>query len=135
MSVRKPQPSTNSGQTTPADSEVKVWTRFQRFFWDIIGVGALALALMTLLGLVLPELATGVLLLWWTEVLWLWFGWGSLWVVVIFAIGGLLLLRRTAIARSGGLMQIPWGRVVALEVGAFASMAWLAALGKTSFER
>jgi S-DNA-T family DNA segregation ATPase FtsK/SpoIIIE len=50
-------------------------------------------------------------------------------------IGGLLLLRRTAIARSGGLMQIPWGRVVALEAGAFASMAWLAALGKTSFER
>jgi S-DNA-T family DNA segregation ATPase FtsK/SpoIIIE len=90
---------------------------------------------MTLLGLLLPELATGVLLVWWSEVLWLWLGWGSLWVVVLFAIGGLLLLRRTALARSGELMHVPWGRIVALELGAFASIALLAALGKTSFER
>jgi hypothetical protein len=32
-------------------------------------------------------------------------------------------------------MHVPWGRIVALELGAFASIAWLSALGKTSFER
>jgi S-DNA-T family DNA segregation ATPase FtsK/SpoIIIE len=136
MSLRKPLPQPPSEtRAAPADSAVKVWSRFQRFIWDIVGVGAVALALMTLLGLLMPQLATGVLLAWWSDVLWLWFGWGSLWVVVVLAIGGLLMLRRNAIARSGGLMHVPWGRVVALELGAFASMAWLAAWGKTSFER
>ena len=46
--------------------------RLQRFLWDIGGIIILAFALMTLLGLMLPELTRGVLLSWWSEFLWLW---------------------------------------------------------------
>jgi S-DNA-T family DNA segregation ATPase FtsK/SpoIIIE len=112
-----------------------VWTRFQRFTWDIAGVAALALALMTLLGLLLPDLASGILLTLWAGLLKDWFGWGSLWIVLLLAIGGLLLLRRTAIMRSGGVLQVRWGRVIAVEGVAFTSLALLAALGGSSFER
>ena len=122
-------------QPSAADAASKVWTRFQRFTWDIAGVAGIAFALMTLLGLLLPDLASGILLSLWAELLQGWLGWGSLWVVVVFAIAVLLLLRRTVIVRSGGTMQVRWGRVIALEALAFTSLAWLAALGGTSFQR
>jgi S-DNA-T family DNA segregation ATPase FtsK/SpoIIIE len=112
-----------------------VWTRFQRFAWDITGVGMLAFSLMTMLGLLLPELASGVILTWWAQFLRLWLGWGSLWVVVATAILGLIMLRRTAIMRSGGSLHIPWGRVIAFELLALTSLAWLAARGGGTFVR
>lgn len=112
-----------------------VWSRFRRFAWDIAGVATLAFALMTLLALMLPQLTSGVLLAWWADVLWLWFGWGSLWVVVLLTVAGLLLLRRTTLAKNGEMLRLNWGRVIALEMVAFASLAWLAAWGGSSFAR
>ena len=132
--MKNPNPAPNT-QPSPLDSEAKAWSRFRRFAWDIAGVATLAFALMTSLALMLPQLTTGFLLAWWADVLWLWFGWGSLWVVVLLTMAGLLMLRRTAIAKTGGMLHLNWGRVIALELVAFASLAWLAALGGSSFER
>jgi len=132
---KKPASAPPPQPASAADTAVKVWTRFQRFAWDIAGVGTLAFSLMTLLGLLLPDLAGGVVLTWWAQFLWFWLGWGSLWVVIGTAILGLLLLRRTAIMRSGGSLQIPWGRIIALEALALTSLAWLSARAGGSFER
>ena len=128
--MNKPTP-----QAPPAAPSLQTLTRFQRFIWDIAGVSLLAIALMTLLGLLLPELTSGILLAWWADFLWIWLGWGSLWVVVAGAVLGLLLLRRTARERTGEEMQVGWGRVFAVELLALTSLPWLAALGGASFER
>lgn len=127
-------PGANSAQKlqpVQLDTAVKMRTRFQRFGWDIAGVLALAFSLMTLLALVLPELTRGVLLTWWAAVLRIWFGWGSLWVVLVSGLGGLLMLRRG----SHKWPQVRWRRVFALEAAAFSSLALLAVLGETSLSR
>lgn len=113
----------------------KLFARFQRFAWDIVGVFVLAFALMTFLALLLPELTQGALLVWWAEFLWLWFGWGGLWIVILIGLLGLLLLRRTP---EGDLIDwdnVSWGRVFVFEVVALTSLALLSALGGTSLER
>ena len=71
-------------------------TRFQRFAWDVGGILLLALALMSLLAILLPEAGSGVLLGWWAGFLATWFGWGAVWVVLAIAAGGLVLLRRSS---------------------------------------
>jgi S-DNA-T family DNA segregation ATPase FtsK/SpoIIIE len=83
----------------------------------------------------MPELASGVLLALWADALKAWLGWGSLWVVVALAVFGLLLLRRSALARAGEIFQVNWGRVYAIEFLALTSLAWLAALGGSVFQR
>lgn len=114
--------------------------RLQRFLWDIGGVVILAFALMTLLGLVLPELTRGVLLAWWSEFLWVWFGWGALWVVIGIGAAGLLMLRYRY-SRSPHLeisdkrLAVNWWRVIAVEIAALSSLALLAALGGTALAR
>lgn len=110
-------------------------SRFQRYGWDIAGVLTLALGVMTLLALLLPGLTQGAFLSWWANFLWLWFGWGSLWIVAVLAVSGFLMLKK--MAKRGSLMdsKVRWGRIFALEFTAFATLALLAALGGTSFER
>jgi S-DNA-T family DNA segregation ATPase FtsK/SpoIIIE len=162
--------SGSDGSADRLSPQISLYTRFERFAWDFAGVGALALALMTLMAVLLPGLAAeGLLLGWWAELLALWFGWGSLWVAVAAGVVGILLLRRRAVPRpapergasksgapkSGALARTsiahpppppqpqpvypssgpPWGRIFALEVGAFATLALLAALGGTSLAR
>ncbi len=114
------------------DMSWKLLSSFQRYGWDIAGVLALSFALMTLLSLVMPELTQGILLTWWADVLRLWFGWGSIWIILVIAIVGLVCFRRNSSQGFGGF---PWGRVFAIEIAAFASLALLAALGGTSLER
>ena len=106
-------------------------THFQRFAWDVGGILLLALALMSLLAILLPEAASGVLLGWWAGFLATWFGWGAVWVVLAIAAGGLVLLRRS----SANPAVLRWGRVIAFEVAAFCSLGLLAAIGGTSIER
>jgi S-DNA-T family DNA segregation ATPase FtsK/SpoIIIE len=114
--------------------------RLQRFLWDIGGIIILAFALMTLLGLMLPELTRGVLLSWWSEFLWVWFGWGAIWVVIgIGAVGSLMLRYRYSSGSTSDnpdrRLNINWWRVMALEIAALTSLALLAALGGTSLAR
>lgn len=139
----KPLPGAD-GSSDRLSPQISLYTRFERFLWDIAGVGLLALALMTLLAFLLPELAKdGLLLGWWVELLSLWFGWGSLWVAAATAAVGILLLRRTGtrissvanLDETSQTLRLPWGRIFALEIGAFATLALLAALGGTSLHR
>ena len=106
-------------------------TRFQRFAWDVGGILLLALALMSLLAIILPEGSSGLLLGWWAGFLAAWFGWGAVWIVLAIAVGGLVMLRHS----SANPAKARWGRVIAFELTAFCSLGLLAAIGGTSLER
>jgi S-DNA-T family DNA segregation ATPase FtsK/SpoIIIE len=136
MTGKVTQTSAESQQESQVNKASEVLTRFQRFIWDIAGILTLALAVMTLLALLLPGLTQGVLLTWWADLLWIWFGWGSLWIVLLIGIAGLLMLRFRVLSNGTSFYQnVRWSRIFALEVAAFSSLALLAALGGTSFER
>jgi S-DNA-T family DNA segregation ATPase FtsK/SpoIIIE len=105
--------------------------RFERFAWDVGGVALLAVAVMTLLALIVPQLAGGELLVWWTSVLRRWFGWGSLFIVIAVGILGLMMLRR----RMDNLPLVRWRRVFALEGAAFATLTLMTLLGGSDLER
>jgi len=107
------------------DVIVNIWIRFERFAWDIGGVLLLAVAVMTLLALLLPELASGALLQWWATFLRRWFGWGSLFIVIFGGVLGLVMLRR----RIDNLPPVRWKRVFALEGAAFAALTLMTLLG------
>jgi DNA segregation ATPase FtsK/SpoIIIE, S-DNA-T family len=129
---KKPLPSAAPGlQTRQLDNAMRMLTRFQRFAWDIGGVLVLALSLMTLLALLLPDYTHGILLTWWADTLWLWLGWGGFWVVFATGVGGYLMLRYSI----GDPPKVRWGRIFALEFAVFASLGLLAALGGTSLDR
>jgi len=102
-----------------------------RFAWDLGGVFLLAIAVMTLLALMLPQLSQGVLK-WWTDNLLLLFGWGSVWVISAAGISGFWMLRRRFMSLAG---EIPWGRILALELTAFLSLALMSVAGGLSLER
>jgi len=72
----KKTPETQKTATT--DRLIRILLRFERFAWDAAGVFLIALALMTLVALLIPTLAQGALLMGWTAFLRRWFGWGSL---------------------------------------------------------
>lgn len=111
------------------DKTFRFITNFQRFAWDIGGVIALAFALMT--GLALFDLTGGILLTWWSQVLRSWLGWGSLVVVLAIAACGAWMLRQGTSAP----VEIPWGRIMALEAAAFAAIALITLLGGASVQR
>jgi S-DNA-T family DNA segregation ATPase FtsK/SpoIIIE len=158
MSTEKKPREPSKNPPLPEPGSRSVWvivlnllTRFQRFLRDIGGILLLALATMTLLSLIAPELAGGSLLMGWRNFLNTWLGWGSFIMVFAIAIPGLLLMHRptkafvepkTGMQPLAGSQPtetlyppIPWRRLFALEIGAFAGLAMLAALGKNSLER
>jgi len=98
----------------------KFVARVQNHLWDIAGISLLAIAGMTLVSLFNSNLADG-LLGWWAQVLALWFGWGSIWVVISLILVGVWFLRKQA----GTEDPISWGRILAIEISAFASLAFL----------
>jgi S-DNA-T family DNA segregation ATPase FtsK/SpoIIIE len=104
-------------------------THFQRFGWDIAGVVSLAFGLMTFLALY--NLTGGVFLGWWARFLRQWLGWGSLAIVLVAGIAGLLCFRRRADAQ----LEIRWGRILALELALFAGLALLTVRGGGSVHR
>ncbi|MBE9524842.1 MAG: DNA translocase FtsK [Chloroflexi bacterium] len=114
-----------------ADFMVQVWLRFERFAWDLGGVLVLAISLMTLLGLIAPEITGGALLSIWVIFLRRWLGWGSFFVVIGGTFVGLLLLRR----RSDGGLTIRWRRIFLFEGAAFAALILFTVLGQHSLAR
>ena len=104
--------SKNAGelQDTTFDRTLRLLTRFERFAWDIGGVIALAFALMTLLALFLPQLTRGILLSWWAGKLRVWFGWGSIWVIIITSVLGLWMLRQR---HTVEMSPVNWRRILA----------------------
>jgi S-DNA-T family DNA segregation ATPase FtsK/SpoIIIE len=127
-----PSKKASGSQDTTFDRTLRLLTRFERFSWDLGGIALLAVAAMTLVALVLPGLARGFLLSWWSHQLTHWFGWGSVWVVSALLVIGLWMLRRRY---AGEFPHIPWGRVFSLELTAFSSLALLSLLGGASLER
>jgi S-DNA-T family DNA segregation ATPase FtsK/SpoIIIE len=123
------QESVPEGPRSWLDLFLRLLTHFQRFVWDIGGVAALAFALMTFLALF--NLTGGVMLTWWARLLQRWLGWGSLLVVLIAGIAGMLMLQR----RTDELLKIRWGRILALEIAGFAALALLTVIGGSSVQR
>jgi S-DNA-T family DNA segregation ATPase FtsK/SpoIIIE len=134
---RTPQKLKSRTQTDPPDMKggpdlaLSIWMRFERFAWDVGGVALLAVAVMTLLALLVPQLAGGELLVWWASVLRRWFGWGSLFIVMAVGILGFVMLRR----RMDNLPLVRWRRVFALEGAAFAALTLMTLLGGSDLER
>jgi DNA segregation ATPase FtsK/SpoIIIE, S-DNA-T family len=115
-------------------------TSLQHFLLDIAGVVLFAFALMSLLALVFPEMTRGVLLSWWADLLWTWFGWGCIWVVVgITGLGSLMFRYSRRYPRKServsNEVEVHWWRILALEIAALTSLAFLAVLGGTSLAR
>ena len=99
---------------------------FGRFVRDSLGVLLIAAALMSFLAL--RGYTKGILLTPWSSLLSLWFGWGSYLIVIAITYAGLSLLFRDK-------APLGWGRVFALELAAFLTLALLAAMGGNSLLR
>ena len=98
---------------------------FGRFASDIGSVIILAIALISLLALL--GLTDGKLITLWVDALRDWFGWGSYLVVASIGMIGGGMLRRSD-------DPLPWGRIFALEVGAFLTLGLLTVLGGRSLQ-
>ncbi len=133
LSPLKSSFSSTPEEESPSDQFhllVRLKKNFKHYGWDVGGVLALAFALMTFLAILFPTLAGGVLNRW-VDLLMVWFGWGSLWVGIICTIGGLLMLRHDNIRMD----KFAWGRVFAVEIIAFCSVALLSVIGGYSLDR
>jgi DNA segregation ATPase FtsK/SpoIIIE, S-DNA-T family len=128
---KEPLPPPPTPPPTASEHLLRLLTRLGRFGWDFAGLFFLALALMTLLGLLVPQLASG-LLTWWAARLYLWLGWGSFWFVLGCGLFGLWLFRHNPERPATGRF---WFRVLALEAAALASLALLSVSGGLSVER
>ncbi len=106
--------------------------RFERFAWDAGGLLILTVALMTLLAVLFPSWARGVLISWWAGTLQRGVGYGTVWVISGCAVLGFWMLSRRYTPRP---VQIPWGKVLSLEIAALASLGLLSVIGGTSLER
>ncbi len=124
------------------DQGIGFLARFQRFTYDFIGVFLLAFALISLIALYLPQLSGGTLITLWRNIVRHAFGYGAFLVVIAAMAVGIMVLRLRAIKPgvNGELNtppanRIPWGRVIALEVAAFAILGLLSVIGGRLVER
>lgn len=127
--VQQPFPEPKPSQ---ADGLLRFLSRFQHIVWDVAGVVLLAFSLMTMLALPgIPRLSGGAWLSGWTATLRLWLGYGSVLVVLVGCIAGLLMLRPS----SSGPLKIAWRRVFALEAAAFSALMLVTLAGGASLDR
>ena len=126
----QPKPPQQADSSSPiTDASIRIFDGVQSHLWDIGGVVFLSIGLITLLALL--DVTSGVLVNWWAGLLQRWFGWGSfLLVPMILAIGIVLLIQR-----STTLENISWGRILSLEMAAFAGLVLLAVIGENSLQR
>ncbi len=92
-------------------------SRLGRYWGDLGAVLLLALAALTLVGLL--NLSTGALLSAWASFLRRWLGWGALLVPVALGWLGWVQLM-SSLRGTGGLAKVRWWRVIAAEGAAFA---------------
>src|SRR3989304_4449043 len=86
------QPPSRMEQTL--NSALSLLKRFQRYGRDFMGIGLLAIALMTLLALLAPELTSGWVLSLWRVVLTDLVGWGRFMPLMARGVMGGMVLRR-----------------------------------------
>lgn len=129
QSIQPERAATSEGSQGYLETLLRFLTNFERFAWDIGGIAALAIGLMTFLALF--DLTGGVVLTWWASFLQRWFGWGSLMFVLAAVSTGIWMLRR----RAGAQAEVHWGRIIILELAVFSGMALLTVLGGTSVAR
>ncbi|GAB4578334.1 MAG: DNA translocase FtsK [Anaerolineales bacterium] len=103
--------------------------RFQRFLSDAVGLFLLAFAMISLLALF--GWTEGVLISPVANLLRRVMGYGSVFIALIFLWMGWQLVRRREITLS----TLPWGRIVALEIGVFALLALFTVFGGASIQR
>ncbi len=136
--VKLPAPVTPTAPAPP-EPAILLWTkgfvrRFRRFARDVLGTSLIALALMTMLALALPDLTKGALLSPWRDFLRGWFGLGSFFIAIGLAAVGLVILRphlpngAPSLEESPAVRLRPWKRLFALEIAAFAGIALLATI-------
>lgn len=99
---------------------------FGRFVRDAAGVALLAIAVMTLLGLM--GVSKGVVLDFVTENLLYWFGWGSYLVAISIGLAGFVILRWDQGAFS-------FGRFIAIELALLLTISLLAVINGNSLDR
>jgi len=124
--------------------------KFDRFGLDILGVILIALASMTFIGVIIPEMTGGLLRLW-VALVSKGLGWGSVWLLIALIIYGFILLTRKRLpepednslnkGQSNSIEGVPtrykfrWNRLLALEMAFFASLGLLALIGGMSISR
>ena len=116
--------SRNSGGSYLLE-DFNISDRLERIIWDTAGVLLFAAGFMTLLALIFPS-KNGVILDWWIHVLQLWFGWGTVWIVLLLFIGGLWVLLYKGYQKN---FPVKWRRIFALELVAFVSLGLLSLYG------
>lgn len=125
-----------------SDDEAAVSGRFSRFGWDLLAVSLLTFSLITLIALFLPQLSAGVVISVWRSLLRHAFGYGAVLVAVGGLFAGIMILRQHASppkSQPGSMRpperKVPWGRIIALELAAFAILGLLAIVGGRLVDR
>ncbi len=108
-----------------------IWNRIKAYSWDIGGILVLALAVMTLIGILFPGQVSDSALQTWVDIFRLGLGWGSLIVIGSLVFLGFWMLKQQAIQPS----RVAWGRVFAFEFAVFSMIVLLTVLGGHSLSR
>ncbi|MEN4100715.1 MAG: DNA translocase FtsK, partial [Anaerolineaceae bacterium] len=122
------EPDTSPGGEV-YDQLAGFWLRVGRFWSDVLGVLLMALALMTLLGML--GLTRGAFISPWIALIQRWLGWGAFLVVLTAAGAGIASIRHH-------FSQAPFvglGRILALEGLAFTLLALMALWGGRTLEQ
>jgi S-DNA-T family DNA segregation ATPase FtsK/SpoIIIE len=128
-------------ESTSGDDQTNTG-RFQRFAWDFLGIALIAISLITLIALFIPQLSSGTFISIWRSLLRHAFGYGAVLVAVAGIATGIMVLVQHAshpVALRGSVKgvegKIPWGRVIALELAAFALLGLLSVIGGRLVDR
>ncbi len=101
----------DAGKESKGDLVAELWLRFGRFGWDVAGIGLIAFAFITLIGLVGRTLgaqwANGMLISLWVNLIAVGFGWGWPLVVISITHPGFAV---PAPARCATAKNEPWTR-------------------------
>lgn len=103
--------------------------KFRRYGRDIASLALVIAAVLTLFSMI--GLTSGVWITPWANLIRIWFGWGSVFVIAALAISGVLLMRKA----SEPFSVSDWRKVIWLEVSAFSLMGLLSILGGNSLAR